>query len=192
MRSRIVARFKQAGYRPSPCGWWSKSGVYPDGNIPKVSKSKWQNYNTMLAYGPGAYGWLTGGGANAVQTHNITDIHAYRTAIIGGEIPLASGKKLTGYAALATRLGFALKANQPISQSDFKKRFGVNLFNDDICGPVLNELVAKGLLVRSDRDHVRFTEDGETLHEEIISTYIHERIGGIGGGICQRAVVNHA
>lgn len=36
MRDVIVEAFKSRNYKPSPCGWWSAPGVYPNGNIPRV------------------------------------------------------------------------------------------------------------------------------------------------------------
>jgi coproporphyrinogen III oxidase-like Fe-S oxidoreductase len=60
MRQAAVEVLLEHEYHPSPCGWWSRPGTYADGNIPQTSKNKWEQYNTMLAFGPGAYGWLTG------------------------------------------------------------------------------------------------------------------------------------
>lgn len=186
MRSRIVALLRAADYEPTPCGWWTRKGTYPNGNIPKVSKAKWEKYETMLAYGPGVYGWLAGNRDNFVQTHNVTDIHAYRQATIEGRTPLAYGREINGYAALATRLGFAFKSNQPIHISKIEQQFGVNLWTDAVTAPVLNELVERGLL-KSKEDSISLSAEGEFLHEELISVYVHERIGGFGGEICQRS-----
>ena len=72
-----VGHLIAANYQPSPCGWWSLPGTYPDGNIPRVSRNKWQRFDTMLAFGPGAYGWLSGAGQSAIQTHNSSDINGY-------------------------------------------------------------------------------------------------------------------
>ena len=59
----------------SPSGWWFKEDAYKTkGNIPQVSKNKWEQYDSMIAFGPGAYGWLTGESKEVIQTHNDLDI----------------------------------------------------------------------------------------------------------------------
>jgi oxygen-independent coproporphyrinogen-3 oxidase len=188
MREKIVKEFLQAGYFPSPCGWWSKPNVYPDGNIPKVSKSKWENYETMLAYGPGAYGWLSGGENRILQTHNVTDIKGYAKILKEtNDLPLAYGRQLEGYQAIAVRLGFAFKANQPIQLDDYKKQFAIDLLRDPVTAPVLGELEKKNFIsFAADRKSFRPTLEGETLHEEIISVYLHSRVGSCADPICRR------
>jgi oxygen-independent coproporphyrinogen-3 oxidase len=143
----------------------------------------------MVAIGPGAYGWLTGGGQSVVQTHNIADIAGYARRLKDGPgLPLASGRRLEGYQAIGMVLGFAFKANQPIDARRFRTRFGVELFADAPFAPVFAELAERGLVegVPGEPECVRPTLDGEALHEEIISVYFHQRIGGFADAVCRR------
>ncbi len=86
------------GYAPSPCGWWSLPNTYPEGNIPHVSKNKWERYDTMIAFGPGAYGWVSGASNILVQTHNEPDIASYvsRMESAPKSPPLSSGRTIGG------------------------------------------------------------------------------------------------
>jgi oxygen-independent coproporphyrinogen-3 oxidase len=143
----------------------------------------------MIAYGPGAYGWLTGDGDTVTQTHNIADISGYARRLREGPgLPLASGRRLAGHQAAGMVLGFAFKANQPIDAGRFRQRFGVELFHDEPFAPVFTELMERGLVepVPGTRESVVPTLDGEALHEEIISVYFHQRVGGFAGAVCHR------
>ncbi|WP_406334254.1 coproporphyrinogen-III oxidase family protein [Streptomyces sp. NBC_00203] len=189
MREAIVELLLDGGYHPSPCGWWNRPGVYPDGNIPRVSRNKWQRHDSMIAYGPGAYGWLTGDDDTVVQTHNIADIAGYARRLKEGPgLPLASGRRLAGYQAIGMVLGFAFKANQPIDAGRFRRRFGVELFRDEPFAAVFAELRDRGLVepVPGTSESVVPTLDGEALHEEIISVYFHQRVGGFAEAVCHR------
>jgi len=187
MRESAVGTLLEHGYRPSPCGWWNAPGTYPDGNIPRVSRNKWQRQDTMIAHGPGAYGWLTGGSADILQTHNTADIAGYASQIEAGtHTPIAFGRLLTGHQAVATALGFAFKANQPIDVQRFRQQFGVDLIDDEPYSSVVESLIANDFLEWTPGNDLRPTLAGEALHEEIISVYIHGRIGGFGGGTCKK------
>lgn len=187
MRDAAVGELRGAGYLPSPCGWWSRPGTYPDGNIPRVSRNKWQRHDTMIALGPGAYGWLSGDG-HVVQTHNISDIAGYAAHMTAGRTPpIAFGRRLSGGQAVAAALGFAYKAGQPIEIERFHREFGVDIARDEPFASAFAELQAHGLIERlSDPDAFRPTLDGEALHEEIISVYIHARLGGLATRVCNR------
>jgi oxygen-independent coproporphyrinogen-3 oxidase len=186
MRDTAVDVLVANGYRPSPCGWWSLPGTYPNGNIPAVSRNKWQNYNSMLACGPGAYGWLTGCPA-AVQTHNITDIDRYRTFMqsTADLLPFERGRRLATRETVATALGFAFKAAQPISAARFLAEYGVSLTGDEPYASLLSELVQRGFLRRVPEGFIP-TLDGEALHEEIISVHFHRTLGGSAETLCHR------
>ncbi|CCK26388.1 putative coproporphyrinogen III oxidase [Streptomyces davaonensis JCM 4913] len=189
MREAIVELLLDAGYHPSPCGWWNRPGIYPEGNIPRVSRNKWQRHDSMIAYGPGAYGWLTGDDDTVVQTHNIADIGGYARLIQNGpELPLAFGRRLVGLEAIGLVLGFNFKANQPIDAARFRRRFGVELFHDEPFAGVFDELLERGLVepVPGAAESVVPTLDGEALHEEIISVYFHQRIGSFAEAVCRR------
>lgn len=189
MREAMVDVLLEANYAPSPCGWWSAPNTYPNGNIPQVSRNKWQNYETMIGFGPGAYGWLAGNRADPVQTHNIADISAYASHMRSKDtVPLAFGRHLAANQAVATAFGFAFKANQPISIERFSRIYNVDLLDDEPYAGVILELIDKGLLEFSSiaKHSLQPTLDGETLHEEIITTYIHNRIGGLLAPVCHR------
>jgi anaerobilin synthase len=188
MRQRAVEYLLQYGYRPSPCGWWSLPGTYPEGNIPRVSRNKWQRFDTMLAFGPGAYGWLSGANQEVVQTHNISDINEYIKHVEGSDAPpLAFGRLLTGVQAVATALGFNYKANQPILVDRYRNDYGVELLEDEPYKGVFEELRSLGLVTfDADRTAIRPTLNGETLHEEIISVYLHDRIGSFAAEVCHK------
>jgi anaerobilin synthase len=190
MRQRAVEYLVDYGYRPSPCGWWSLPGTYPNGNIPQVSRNKWQRFDTMLAYGPGAYGWLTGANKEAIQTHNVSDINGYLEHMeTKGTPPLAFGRRLTSNQAIGTALGFAFKSCQPIEFARFKRDYGVDLLRDEPFGQVFSELLAKGLVELSEHGTaLRPTLNGEALHEEIISVYLHQRVGAFSAQVCNKVV----
>lgn len=189
MRERAVRVLFDHDYYPSPCGWWNAPGTYPDGNIPRVSRNKWQYLHTMVAFGPGSYGWLTGESPDVVQTHNEADIAAYvRHMKTSDEPPISFGRHLEGLQAVAFALGFAFKANQPIKIKRFQQQFGINLLDDSPSREVLIELIDKNLLSLSDDGlTMRPTLDGEALHEEIITVYLHGRIGSFAAPLCRKA-----
>lgn len=188
MREAIVNILSSAGYSPSPCGWWSLPQTYGEGNIPHVSKNKWEKQDTMIAFGPGAYGWLTGDASNTIQTHNISDIRSYADALKStSDLPLASIRHLDKEQSVAMRLGFGFKANQPIRLADFKKRFDVNLLDDEPYKTALTHLIERGFLTLNSKSQVlQPTQDGESLHEEIISKLIHQQIGGLCESVCKK------
>jgi oxygen-independent coproporphyrinogen-3 oxidase len=102
-------------------------------------------------------------------------------------IPLSHGRLLEGNVAIGASLGFGYKANQPISLERYRQQFGIDLLSDQPYKDVLSELVSKGLLELTDNGQaLKPTLEGEALHEEIISVYLHERIGGFSGDVCQR------
>jgi len=186
MRQRAVECLLGHGYRPSPCGWWSLPGTYPDGNIPRVSRNKWQRFDTMLAFGPGAYGWLTGANRKVVQTHNISDINEYLKHIESTDAPpLAFGRMLDGVQAVATALGFAFKSCQPIEVARFRESYGVELLEEEPYKGVFEDLRSRGLVSISDTA-ITPTLNGETLHEEIISIYLHDKIGSFAAEVCHK------
>jgi len=189
MRDRITRVLREHDYAPSPCGWWNRPGTYPDGNIPRVSRDKWQRYSNMFAFGPGAYGWLTGRGTEVIQTHNVTDIAQYvkHMQATPDLPPLSHGRHLFGLNAIGTRLSFAFKANQPICISEYKTRFGVRLLEDEPYASVFAALLAKGLMQSTmDGKALTSTADGEELHEEIMFHYFHQAIGSSTLAQCQR------
>ena len=187
-RDQAVGVLLDSGYLPSPCGWWSAPGTYPDGNIPQVSKNKWERHNTMIGIGPGAYGWISATPGKIIQTHNNTDIHGYDKHLANEtSVPLAYGRKLEGAEAVGTALGFAYKACQPISLERFRNQFMVDLLNDFPYGDVLAEMMRNEFLILSeDQTHLIPTLKGEALHEEIISVYLHEKIGNFTGQVCKK------
>ena len=189
MREAIMEVFAKYGYSPSPCGWWNRPNVYPNGNIPRVSRDKWQRYQSMIGFGPGAYGWLTGNETTFLQTHNQSDISAYAKYIDAKpELPpLAFGRRLAGNRAIGTKLCFAYKANQPIYRQEFFEQFGIDLLSDEPFRSTFTELIDKGFMSRNaDADYWIPTLAGEALHEEIMYVYFHERVGGCLDAVCRR------
>ncbi|WEG16687.1 radical SAM protein [Alkalihalophilus pseudofirmus] len=186
MREEILKVFLEYGYQPSPCGWWSRPDTYAEGNIPQISKNKWERYDSMIAYGPGVYGWLTGGQDTVLQTHNISDIGKYVEAMESNENPLSFGRLLEGNQAISTALGFNYKANQPIKVERYQKQFGVNLLTDTPYAEVISSLIENRLLLKVDENTLIPTLDGEALHEEIISIYFHNKIGNFTTEICNK------
>jgi oxygen-independent coproporphyrinogen-3 oxidase len=188
MRQAAVEVLLDHDYRPSPCGWWSRPGTYPGGNIPQTSKNKWEHYDTMIAHGPGAYGWLTGGREEFVQTHNTTDISGY-VSFMRNEpgLPLAYGRMLAGHKAIGAALGFNFKASQPIVLQRYVSQFGADLLTTEPFASAFSDLLDRGLVeLSASGDALQPTLDGEALHEEIIQHYFHERIGLSGAPVCRR------
>lgn len=189
MRDAVTDVLVANDYYPSPCGWWSRKDTYPAGNIPQVSRNKWQQFNSMIAFGPGAYGWLSDGRDEVIQTHNLQDIAAYLNHVRAGtgKPPLAFGRRLDPHQSIATVFGFAFKANQPIELEVFAARHGVHLLDDAPYGSVVGELIDAGFVdLSSDRRFIRPSLDGETVHEEIISHYLHGVLGSADALACKR------
>lgn len=188
MREVAVGELLGDGYSPSPCGWWSRPETYEGGNIPRTSKDKWEHYDTMLAVGPGAYGWLTGGGEEFLQTHNMIDIGKYANFMQKEEgLPLAPGRRLEGHQAIGTALGFNFKANQPIRLARYKEQFGADLVSMEPFASSFADLLERGLVTQTDNgDAFIPTLNGEALHEEIIEHYFHQRIGLSDAPVCRR------
>lgn len=189
MRDAVTDVLVAHDYYPSPCGWWSRKDTYPAGNIPQVSRNKWQQFNSMIAFGPGAYGWLSDGRDEVIQTHNLQDIAAYLNHVRAGtgKPPLAFGRRLDPHQSIATVFGFAFKANQPIELEVFAARHGVHLLDDAPYGSVVGQLIDAGFVdLSSDRRFIRPSLDGETVHEEIISHYLHGVLGSADALACKR------
>lgn len=189
MRDAITDALLKNDYNPSPCGWWSKKGTYPEGNIPQVSRNKWQRFNSMIAFGPGAYGWMSDNRNEVIQTHNMQDIAAYLRHMRAntGDPPLAFGRRLNPQQSVATVFGFAFKANQPIELAEFAVRHGVRLLEDAPYQGVVDHLINVGFLnLSEDRRFIQPTLDGETVHEEIISHYLHGVLGSSETLACKR------
>lgn len=192
MRDAATRVLRTHGYHPSPCGWWNKPGLYPEGNIPRVSKDKWQKYHSMIAFGPGAYGWLAGSQRRSIQTHNITDINQYVSHMNENVAvpPLAYGRVLEGNIAIGTRLSFAFKANQPIELEEYRRLFGIDLLDDEPYAHAFKALLDKDLMVLGpDRTWLLPTWKGEELHEEIMYFYFHKMIGGASDALCKRRTI---
>lgn len=189
MRDIITKVLIENDYEPSPCGWWNKKGLYPNGNIPQVSKDKWENYKTMLALGPGGYGWLSGTSSTYFQTHNQNKIHDYMAYMNDNPTkpPLKYGRILSGNLAIGTKLSFAVKARQPIFIETYKSTFGINILEDEPYRNVFIELIEKGFLFYSSlNDSLNVTLKGETLHEEIMKVYFLDRIGASEDIFCKK------
>lgn len=188
MRARALKVMIDADYHPSPCGWWVKRGTYPGGNIPQLSRNKWQKQDSMIAFGPGAYGWLTGGNRHTIQTHNVPSIADYQRHMeTSSTPPLDYAKVLEGPQAVASAFGFAFQANQPIELARFTRQFGVNLLHDEPYATVIRRLLDNGLLhMLDDGRHVMPTLEGEALHSEIIDVEIFGNIGGFSSQMCQK------
>jgi oxygen-independent coproporphyrinogen-3 oxidase len=141
----------------------------------------------MLAFGPGAYGWLTGNETRFVQTHNESNIARYYQLLESDSLPLSHGREITGIQAIATALGFAFKSNQPIKVKRFLQNFGVLLDKDEPFASLFAELANKGFIsFTEDGQAVRPTLKGEALHEEIITVYFHQRLGSFSEPVCKR------
>lgn len=178
MRGALMGSLREHGYRPAPAAWWSRAGTYPEG-IPAVSRNKWQNMDTMIALGPGAYGWIVEPDGAILQTHNSTDIPRHLSHVESGRgIPLSHGRCVTGRQAASVALGYAFKACKPMPAARFKERFNVDILKDEPFKDALSTLVDKGFLDYSPADST-FTPtlEGEAFHEEIIDVYFQEWMG---------------
>jgi anaerobilin synthase len=191
MRNEAVAKLLAGGYYPSPCGWWSLPGTYGEPNIPQVSRNKWQQYDSMIAYGPGAYGWCSGESSELLQTHNSTSIAGHASSLeTSSGLPLSSGRILNGVAAVATVLGFGFKACQPIPLERYRRQFGVDLLSDAPYADIIAEMLSSGFLeLTKDRQFLLPTLIGEALHEEVISFYFHQKLGGADVLSCKKAAI---
>ena len=116
----------------------------------------------MIAFGPGAYGWLTGESKEVIQTHNDLDIKNYLNTINETDkLPLSFGRKLTGYASIGSRLGFNFKSNQAIDLNQYEKGLVFPFSMIRLSGPVFEELLSKGFLIGKAPNVLRPTMKGE-------------------------------
>jgi oxygen-independent coproporphyrinogen-3 oxidase len=162
-------------YWPAPACWWSAPGTYDEG-LPHLSKSKWERYDSMVAFGPGAYGWVNSGDEHGlVQIHNIGNIGQYANHMSTEDsLPISFGRRITGVRAVAATLAFNFKANQPISLQRYADQFGVDLLTDEPFAGAIEAMLGHRYLERSDDGaDLLPTLLGEALHEEIISCYLH-------------------
>lgn len=187
MRRGAVAVLLQYGYQPSPLGWWSLPGTYGEHNIPRVSRNKWERYDSMLAFGPGAYAWLSGGNS-ALQLHHSIDIDGHRSTVEARQVPVARARVLRGQAAVATALGFNFKSGQPVRIQRYLDTYGVDIGRDEPYATVMGTLTEKSFVKFTQADNAYVpTLDGEVLHEEIISVYFHGMLGSADVS-CKRSV----
>jgi oxygen-independent coproporphyrinogen-3 oxidase len=175
MRMAGVDVLLDHSYWPAPCCWWSRPGTYDEG-LPHLSKSKWERYDSMIAFGPGAYSWINSGdGDGIVQVHNVGNIGQYANHMNTEEtLPISFGRNITGVRAVAATLAFNFKANRPIATARYAEQFGVDLLADEPFATAVDALLQRGYLERSsDGGSLLPTLLGEALHEEIISCYLH-------------------
>jgi oxygen-independent coproporphyrinogen-3 oxidase len=175
MRMAGVDVLLEHGYWPSPACWWSAPGTYDEG-LPHLSKSKWERYDSMIAFGPGAYGWINSGDEHGiVQIHNTGNIGQYANHMSSEDsLPISFGRRITGVRAVAATLAFNFKANRPIPLRRYSERFGVDLLTDEPFAGAVATMLRRGYLERSgDGTELLPTLLGEALHEEIISCYLH-------------------
>jgi oxygen-independent coproporphyrinogen-3 oxidase len=175
MRDAATQVLLDAAYRPGPSCWWSRPGTYRDG-IPQVARNKWQRYDTMIAFGPGTYSWLTRHEGDILQMHNAASLGHYAKALRSDELPIRLGRKLSTVEAVGTALGFNFKACRPIQSERYLTEYGVRILEEEPYASVLLELVDGGFLERQTGDVLVPTLSGEALHEEIISVFFHGRI----------------
>ncbi|MDD5758387.1 MAG: radical SAM protein [Desulfobulbaceae bacterium] len=180
IRGVLMRLLLERGYRPAPAAWWSREGVYANG-ICATPRNKWQNMDSMIAFGPGAYGWLTGGREDILQTHNPTNISDYLHRVEDlKEIPLSHGRYVSGREAVATALGFLFKACQKMDVSKIRARFHIDILNEEPYKEVLFTLVNKGFLhFPLEGDCFIPTLAGEALHEEIVHIYFNQWLGAL-------------
>lgn len=135
----------------------------------------------MIAFGPGAYGWLTGERKDIIQTHNPTNISDYLHLIENlKDIPLSHGRYVAGKEAIAAALGFIFKAYQKLDVRKIKERFHVDVLSEEPYREVLFTLVDKGFLHFSPEDTYFIpTLAGEAFHEEIVHVYFKQWLGSL-------------
>jgi coproporphyrinogen III oxidase-like Fe-S oxidoreductase len=177
MRDAATQVLLDAGYDPGPACWWSLPGTYEDG-IPQVARNKWEQYDTMIAYGPGTYSWLSGGRPKVTQIHNFGSIGQYAKAVRSGSLPIKRGRLLENEQAVGTALGFNFKAWRPLDPKRYQETYGVSILEDEPYARVILELLDAGVIRRAVDDVLIPTLIGEALHEEILSVYFHRRIAG--------------
>jgi oxygen-independent coproporphyrinogen-3 oxidase len=179
MRAKATRILKSYGYSPGPSCWWSLPGTYKNKqNIPRVSHSKWVQFDSMLAIGPGAYGWFTGDSGKILQYHNEPSLHAYAEKLQSEKGTVVSfGKSIETKGAASAALAFRFKAFADISTTWFEERYGVNIQIDEPFASVLLEMLEKGFLTQPEYGVFSPTLAGEALHEEIHTYYFLERLG---------------
>ncbi len=178
IREAAVELLLKHNFNPAPACWWSRGGVYPS-SIPSVSRNKWERMDTMIAFGPGAYGWLTGDSGKIIQLHNTTNISEYLKSIeTTTSGALSHGIEVQGVQAAAVALGYAFKACRPIDIEKFNQRFEIDILKDSTFSKPLGRLVEGGFLeTNATESNFYPTLLGEAFFEEIVSVYFNNWIG---------------
>ncbi|MFO7247901.1 MAG: radical SAM family heme chaperone HemW [Bacillota bacterium] len=130
----------------------------------------WRN-EPYYGVGVGAHGY-----AGGVRYANVGTLHRYLKAVAERGLPRAEAHVVTPREAMEETMFLGLRLTEGVSHARFLRRHGVTM--DAVFGPVIAELVEKGLLERDARG-VRLTRDGLLLGNEVFARFLLD--GGNGG-----------
>jgi oxygen-independent coproporphyrinogen-3 oxidase len=126
----------------------------------------WQR-DTYLGLGVGAHSFLREG--YGTRFSNPDTLEDYRSAILSGNRVRVGEHRLTKSEAMAEFLFLGLRLAQGVSVRDFEGDFGIPL--ESLYGPVLNDLVALGLIVR-DGTAIMLTQRGMLLSNQVFERFL--------------------
>ncbi|GAB6933185.1 radical SAM family heme chaperone HemW [Calditerricola satsumensis] len=130
----------------------------------------WRN-EPYYGVGVGAHGYVGG-----VRYANVGTLHRYLKAVAERGLPRAETHVVTPREAMEETMFLGLRLTEGVSHARFRRRHGVAM--EAVFGPVIAELVGKGLLERDARG-VRLTRDGLLLGNEVFARFLLD--GGNGG-----------
>lgn len=162
MHLMLVQRLKSLGYRQNPIDWF-----YQGSHVYEQQIQKWEDMINSLSFGPSAYSYV-----NNVQYYNEPDLNDYIRAVNGGELPVKGGQRLSDYERIHRKFVFGMKTH--LDKELFRAQFG------GIPGRIrrrLDRYEELGLIQEDDR-HIRLTEKGMLIADEICTKFYSPRIAG--------------
>ncbi|MCX2456139.1 radical SAM family heme chaperone HemW [Lacticaseibacillus nasuensis] len=123
----------------------------------------WQNAH-YFGFGAGAFGYI-----GRDRYHNFGPIQQYLQPLREGHVPVIEHHLVPLTEQMEEELFLGLRTNAGVSRQRFKKRYALTL--DQVYGPVVRQLVARGLLA-DDGEHLTLTEQGKQLGNEVFEEFL--------------------
>lgn len=127
------------------------------------NQSYWRLDN-YLALGPSASEWL-----RPFRRTNEPDLLAYLRHLEEGQLPPAEEELISMKDQQIENMIMTLRMQEGLRISDYRRRYGKE--PEDDFGPALEKLKAGGLLLE-EQDHLRLTERGQALGNEVFMCFV--------------------
>lgn len=152
-------RAMEAGGRPQ----YEISNFAVPGKESKHNQVYWQNEH-YFGFGAGASGYL-----GQERYKNYGPIQHYLAPLREGRLPVYEKETLTRNNQIEEELFLGLRLLSGVKKAHFAEKFGVTL--EEVYGPVLQELVAKGWLL-DEPERIRLTPTGLYIGNEVFERFL--------------------